>query len=78
MQRKTQMKPVQEIFPQELSSQTEVKDFVDNGGIQPVLYTITSFLQRCARIDSDKTQVYITYLLVFLIALLCIVVLGVK
>ena len=78
MQRKTQLHPVTEIFPQQLESHTEIRDFVDNGGIRPLVKIISAFLDFFARIDSDKTQVYITYLLIFLIALLCFVVLGVR
>jgi NADH:ubiquinone oxidoreductase subunit 5 (subunit L)/multisubunit Na+/H+ antiporter MnhA subunit len=78
MRRRTRLHTVTDIFPQQLESHTELRDFVDNGGIRPLVDKIASVFRFFARIDSDKTQVYITYLLIFLIALLCIVVLGVR
>ncbi len=65
-----------EHFPTKLSLTREVSDRVQNTLIKPLVRIINRFLDLFAGVQSGKTQVYITYGLVFLLVVLIWVIVG--
>ena len=63
-------------FPTRLSFVREARDRVQKSLIAPIVQSVQRFLDLFAGVQSGRTQVYITYGLVFLVAVLIWVIVG--